>query len=215
MARMKSLRPSPAMAVALLALFVAMGGVGYAAATIGSAQIKNNSIRSKDIRNGQVTGRDVKESALGKVRSAARADSATRAGSAASADRATTAGNVGGLTADQLRLRCPAGTEKHFGVCVELAARGPANHVDAAAACDARGGNLPSWVQLNRIRELPGITWADGDAGQYELTGDVADSLARTVYAINKGGAGLGNGNQAAAANQALYYRCLIEPVNG
>ena len=33
---------SPSMLVAILALFLAVGGVGYAATTIGSAQIKNN-----------------------------------------------------------------------------------------------------------------------------------------------------------------------------
>ncbi len=32
---------SPAMALSVVALFVSLGGVGYAAATIGSAQIKN------------------------------------------------------------------------------------------------------------------------------------------------------------------------------
>jgi hypothetical protein len=58
------LRPSPAMAVALLALFVSMGGVGYAAAKIGSAQIKNNSVRGKDIRNSTILGKDVKNSGL-------------------------------------------------------------------------------------------------------------------------------------------------------
>jgi hypothetical protein len=91
--RIASIRPSPAMAVALLSLFVAMGGVGYAA-TIGTGQIKNNSIRtqdlrnndirSKDIRNNAVHGRDVKgntltgsdinESKLGQVPSARVAD---------------------------------------------------------------------------------------------------------------------------------------------
>ncbi len=52
------------MIVACAALFVALGGVGYAAATIGSAQIKNNSIRGKDIRNSTITGKDVKNSSL-------------------------------------------------------------------------------------------------------------------------------------------------------
>jgi hypothetical protein len=59
--------PSPAMAVALIALFVALGGVGYAAATIGSAQIKNNSVRGKDIRNGTIRTKDVKRDSLGGV----------------------------------------------------------------------------------------------------------------------------------------------------
>jgi hypothetical protein len=52
------------MVVALVALFVAMSGVGYAAATIGSGQIKNNSVRGKDIRNSSVTGKDVKNNGL-------------------------------------------------------------------------------------------------------------------------------------------------------
>src|SRR2546423_7764743 len=102
-------RPSAAMAVALLALFVALGGSSYAALHVGSAQIVNNSVRSKDIRNNDVrskdirnndirgkdirnstiqgkdvaldtlTGLDVKESTLGKVPPAGTADSAARA----------------------------------------------------------------------------------------------------------------------------------------
>jgi hypothetical protein len=57
-------RPHGAMIVACISLFVALGGVGYAAATIGSAQIKNNSIRSKDIRNNQVATRDIRNSTI-------------------------------------------------------------------------------------------------------------------------------------------------------
>jgi hypothetical protein len=62
--RLNRFRPSPAMIVACVALFVALGGVGYAAATIGSAQIKNNSVQGKDIKNSTITGRDVKNSSL-------------------------------------------------------------------------------------------------------------------------------------------------------
>jgi hypothetical protein len=62
--RLKGARPSPALVISLVALFVSLGGVGYAAATIGSAQIKNNSIRGKDIRNSTITGKDVKNSGL-------------------------------------------------------------------------------------------------------------------------------------------------------
>jgi hypothetical protein len=72
MKRLARLKPSPAMGVAMLALFVALGGVGYAASKIGSKQIKNNSILGKDIHNNTVTGKDVKESKLGKVKLAGR-----------------------------------------------------------------------------------------------------------------------------------------------
>jgi hypothetical protein len=36
-----------------------LAGVGYAAATIGSAQIKNNSVAGKDIKNRTITAKDI------------------------------------------------------------------------------------------------------------------------------------------------------------
>jgi hypothetical protein len=57
-------RPSPAMAVALIALFVALGGTSLAALRIGTRQIVDNSVRGKDIRNGTLGGRDVKNNRL-------------------------------------------------------------------------------------------------------------------------------------------------------
>lgn len=56
-------RPSPAMAVALLALFVALGGSALAA--IGSAGIADNSVRSVDVRNNDLRSNDVRNGALG------------------------------------------------------------------------------------------------------------------------------------------------------
>jgi hypothetical protein len=52
------------MAVALLALFVALGGTSLAALRVGSRQIVNNSVRGVDIRNGTIRGRDVKNNKL-------------------------------------------------------------------------------------------------------------------------------------------------------
>jgi len=62
-------RPSPAMIVACTALFVAMGGVSYGVATgfIDTREIKNNTIRGKDVRTATLTGSDIKESRLGVV----------------------------------------------------------------------------------------------------------------------------------------------------
>ena len=42
-----------------IALFVSLGGVGYAAATIGSAQIKNNSVSTSDIKNRTIHSEDI------------------------------------------------------------------------------------------------------------------------------------------------------------
>ena len=62
---MKSLlrrRPSPAMLVALVALFVSLSGVSYGVATgfIDSREIKNNEVRSIDIRNNEIRTRDLR-----------------------------------------------------------------------------------------------------------------------------------------------------------
>ncbi len=61
-----SLRPriTPSVVLASLALIVASGGTAYAAATIGSAQIKNDSIRSIDVKNGDLTRADIRNGTL-------------------------------------------------------------------------------------------------------------------------------------------------------
>jgi hypothetical protein len=64
MARIRRLIPSPAMAVALVALFMAMGGSAYAL-VVTSGSIKNNTIRSVDVRNGGLSGKDVRSDGLG------------------------------------------------------------------------------------------------------------------------------------------------------
>jgi hypothetical protein len=52
------------MAVALVALFMAMGGSAYAL-VITSGSIKNNTIRSVDVRNHGLSGRDMRSSTVG------------------------------------------------------------------------------------------------------------------------------------------------------
>jgi hypothetical protein len=57
-------RPSPAVLIAVLALFVALGGPSYAAKQITGKQIKNNSVTGKDIKNNSLTGKDIKDGSL-------------------------------------------------------------------------------------------------------------------------------------------------------
>lgn len=110
--------PSPAMVVALGALFVALGGTSYAALSansVDSRTIQNGSIRNEDFKDGTLRGQEFKKDSLGggaikeesldatklgNVRSATRAttaDTATRATTAARADAAGTAGTADGL----------------------------------------------------------------------------------------------------------------------
>jgi hypothetical protein len=120
-------RPSPAMAIAFVALLAALSGTAIALPgtnTVDSGDIVNNTVRSKDIRNGTVGGKDIKngsvksldvgdnsltgtdinESTLGKVPSAANADHATNADSATNAGNATTAQTANTL-APNMELR--------------------------------------------------------------------------------------------------------------
>lgn len=55
-------RPSPATAIACVALFVSLGGVSYGVATgsIDGREIADNTIRSKDVRNNGLLSRDLR-----------------------------------------------------------------------------------------------------------------------------------------------------------
>ena len=57
--------PSPAMIVAVLALFVATSGVSYAVATISSDDIVNGSIRNRDFKDGTLRGNEAKPDGFG------------------------------------------------------------------------------------------------------------------------------------------------------
>lgn len=54
-------RPSPALAVALLALFVALGGTGYAAIKVTGRNVVNSSLTGADIRNGSLSIADLSD----------------------------------------------------------------------------------------------------------------------------------------------------------
>jgi hypothetical protein len=120
MTRLRDARPSPAMIVALIALFVALSGSTYAVTrvpkrSVGPAQIKSKAVRTRHLKARNVTrtkiarsavdsslvqndslrGSDILESSLGTVPSATKA---------ASADK------VNGLSVQKFSFRGPAGT---------------------------------------------------------------------------------------------------------
>ena len=69
-------RPSPALVIACIALFVSLGGVSYGVATgfidsreirnntIRSGDVRNNTLRTQDIRNNEVRGFDIRNSTI-------------------------------------------------------------------------------------------------------------------------------------------------------
>jgi hypothetical protein len=109
--------------IALLALFIALGGTTYAATalpnnSVGTKQLKKNAVTNPKIKNGAVTGAkvadnsikgaDVLESSLGKVPAATKADTATNATSATNATNATNAVNATNATTATTATSLPA-----------------------------------------------------------------------------------------------------------
>jgi len=109
------------MAVALIAMFVALGGTSYAAITITGKNVKNSSLSGADIKNGSLRGTDVRNRSLtsrdlsagtisslrGKSGPGGPAGPAGRAGSAQAYGFVTSAGAVDtarsrGITASRL-----------------------------------------------------------------------------------------------------------------
>jgi hypothetical protein len=165
MKRLLSKRPSPAMIVALVALFVAMGGSSYAAVKIsardinkgavGTRAIANNSIRSGDIHNATVSGIDVKDDSLTNAdidntnlsaltaKSADTAAHATTATKATKADNAANAGKLDGLdSADFTRPACTSQTGALKGAVTIAASAGFTSSFTAVPGYNCSGQSV-------------------------------------------------------------------------
>jgi hypothetical protein len=168
MARLRD-RLTYANVVATLACFMALGGTSYAVLHIGSRDVVDNSLRSRDIRDNTVRSRDirdrtlrardlkrdslgkgvVKESALGKVPLAVEAE------------------RLGGASADDLRLKCPADTVAKTGACIESTPRSAAGFLGAVATCNQAERGLATMVQLDSFAR------SNGPLAQPEWTSSV------------------------------------------
>lgn len=96
MDRILRARPSPATLIALVALFVALGGTAFSALRVDSSKVVNNSLKSADLKNKKgvkdvdvvpngLTGKAINEATLSGV-NAATANSANSATTASNAD---------------------------------------------------------------------------------------------------------------------------------
>jgi hypothetical protein len=66
--KIRSYRPSHAVVVAYLALFVALGGSSYAAIKVTGKNVKNSSLTGKDVKNDSLKGADVTGLGTGDIR---------------------------------------------------------------------------------------------------------------------------------------------------
>jgi hypothetical protein len=196
---------------ATLALFIALGGSSYAALRVGSREIADNSIRSRDVRNHSLMRHDlarntldgsvIRESRLGRVPRASLADNASR---------------VGGVTAADLKVKCPTDTLPIADVCVETQPRAPVAYGSAVNQCSVAGlppgpgRRLPTHGELQAA--LQGLDLAPGG----ELTGDVYPSQSRpgeldALYVTTKTGS-VGLTPDTDAGKKA--FRCVFDPSN-
>ncbi len=131
MTRLRAKRPTPALVISILALFVALGGSAYAASKIGTKQIKNNAITAAKIKKNAVTGAKIKNGAITgskiKLSSLGTVPSATNAGHASSADNATNATNfnryfttgIKKVNLNETVVLASAGPFTFYGQCVD------------------------------------------------------------------------------------------------
>jgi hypothetical protein len=169
-------RPSPALLIACLALFVALGGTVLAATKIDGRTIRVNSLPGNRLTVGSLPGNRLRAGtipgsrlapgsvkaeqidvgSLGPVPSAAHADSADtarRAQTAIAADHAAEATTVNGRS-----VGCRATAREFAGACWDLRPSDAAvTAPEAAAICAAAGGELPSLLVLVAFLKLPGV----------------------------------------------------------
>jgi hypothetical protein len=228
-------RNSPAMVVALLALFVALGGSVYAAK---KARINGRAIRAKSIPanrlkphsigadrlkpgllrgatpSGQLTGADINELTLGQVPSATHADSADTAQSAVDAQTALNAVNaVDAKTVNGHGVGCLPTTRPFAGACWESSPRSAVDAPTAARKCAAQGGALPEALQLAAFGEEPGINLDPDD----EWSADIVSFTAKDVYAVGtvSSTGAIGSGLfKTGGPSDTHAYRCVIPLVS-
>ncbi len=138
--------------------------------SVGSRQLKAKAVTGGKIANGtisggkidaeSITGANIKMSALGVVPAAANAENAANAN-----------------TVDKHSASCPANTTLIRGLCFDTHSNPVAPNLEAAAeACAARGGWLPTPMELYSTRDVLDLG-IGGEPSQHQYT----DELYGTV----------------------------------
>jgi hypothetical protein len=219
-------RPSPALIVACVALFVALGGTVLAAKKIDGHTIRVKSlpgnrlalgsvpgnrlragtIPGSELAAGSVTGAQIDVGSLGPVPNATHADSADtarRAQTAVAAEHAADATTVNGRT-----VGCAVTRREFAGGCWDLRVSTVAlSAPEAAAACSGVGGELPDALALLGFVTLPGV--------QPDLTGEWTSNVrvdSGAIYSVPV----LENGTilRLTAPEEAHHFRCVTPLVS-
>jgi hypothetical protein len=160
--------------VATLALFIALGGTSYAVLHIKSGDVVDNTLRSRDIRNNTLRSKDVRERTLRArdIRRESLGSGVVKESALGTVPLAADAERLGGMTAQELRLKCPPGTLGRAGACIESSPRPADGFLGATDRCDQLGRGLVTMPQLDRFART------NGPLPQAEWTGSVYRNLA-------------------------------------
>lgn len=181
-----------------LAVFIALGGSSYAALTISGSSIKNRSIAGKKLRSNTLTGSQIKESRLARV------------------PRAREADRLNGVSASDLKIKCPVDTFPIADVCAERTPRAAASYGSAVITCQGvgtpatPGRRLPTHgelraalaaVQLSPGGELTSSVYpSSSDPGQLDVL-FITDQVGSVGITPNTGAGG-------------KAFRCVTDPLN-
>lgn len=221
--------PSPALAVSVLALFIALGGTVYAAKkaringkavkvkSLPGNRLKLRSIPANRLKPGVlktagldqkalITGAEIDELSLGQVPNAAHAETADSAKSATDAQTALNAVNA--ITAQSVNgheAGCLPGTLAFAGACWQSSASETAVSAPVAAnSCAVQGGTLPEALQLAAFSQQPGVVLDSGN----EWSSDIPVVSSPGLYGVVTVAA---SGEIAStASSNAHKFRCVI-----
>lgn len=221
--------PSPALAVSVLALFIALGGTVYAAKkaridgkTVKVKSLPGNRLKLRSIpanrlkpgvlrtagvdQKALITGAEIDELSLGQVPNAAHAETADSAKSAVDAQTALNAVNA--ITAQSVNgheAGCLPGTQPFAGACWRGSASETAVSAPAAAnSCAVQGGTLPEALQLAAFSQQPGVVLDAGNEWSSDIPVVSAPGLYGVVTVSDSGEIA------STASSNARKFRCVI-----
>ncbi len=184
--------------VASLALFIALGGVGYAAVklpknSVGRSQIKKNAVIGSKVRTGSLTGSDVRNSSLtgSDVRNSSLTGSDVRNSSLTGSDVRNSS-----LTGSDVRNSSLTGTDvkdgslsaKDFSGSVQ-GAPGPPGPPGPPGAKGDPFDELPSGRTLKGVYDVGGTaTGAEGSLVQHSISFAVPLPADPTAHVVASGG---------------------------
>jgi hypothetical protein len=176
---LRGLRPSPALVIACLALFLAMGGVGYAA-----LKLKPNSVRTRNIKDAAVTESKIAGGAVSTGKLAANAKSPL----AGTADNAL---QLGGASPSAFQGFCKAGSIKASLVINTTGLPVSPNFTNEPGFNCFQPGNLTSSVQIRHAALGTYIVRFVGNSGPNN-SGSAVISNLDTGYSVAFAGTDLG-----------------------